>query len=157
MWRKRASTALAGGGVPLIPDSSIARGDWATQRLEGREWLRSAPAKGRFWRLVRGYRRAVRRLLGPCFRRAALRWADALLGLGIRHARQRGAVDIGHALAHVRRLDAKPPRQAVVVAGAVDDDKIPPIAARKDVSAILKRRLEALPVVGLLPKCSIPP
>ena len=72
----------------------------------------------------------------------------ALLHLGFRHARQGRAVDIGHALAQVGRLDTEPPRQAVIVAGAVDDDKIAPVAARENIALALERRLEALPVVG---------
>ena len=48
---------------------------------------------------------------------------------------------------------AKPPRQAVIVAGAVDDDKIAPVAARQHIIAgRFKRRPETLPVVGALPR-----
>ena len=69
------------------------------------------------------------------------------------NARQARGVEIGHVGAQLGGFHAKPPRQAVIVAGAVNDDKIAPVAARQHIIAgRLKRRPETLPVVGPLPR-----
>ena len=69
------------------------------------------------------------------------------------NARQARGVKIGHVGAELGGFHAKPPRQAVIVAGAVNDDKIAPVAARQHIIAgRLKRRPETLPVVGPLPR-----